>query len=314
MDAVLVSVNGKQFTRRMASDMVMEQARRQGVPPQFVEQYVQQGGDALLRQSIDQFIDQTLIKAEVDRRAEKVTEAEIETVIKRLSGNLPPDMTLTNALAAMGMTMEMLREQVVSGERMRKLFDAEAPVSNTVSDAEVAAFYKENEKRFTTEESAEARHILIGCRDGEGADARAAAKAVAESVRTQLVAGADFAQLAAATSSCPSKARGGNLGPVARGQMVPAFEKAVFSQEVGAIGPVVETEYGYHVVQVTKKQAAGVTPLAEVSAKIREHLGSQGREKVFTAYLKTLRTGATIVYPDAPKGAEKDAGAAPQKK
>ena len=306
--ALLVTVQGKQFTRGMAVEMIREQAMRQGVPPQYAEQYIAQGGDALMRKSVDQFIDQTLMQAETDRRAEAVTEAEIETVISRLSRNLPPNMSLTNALVAQGMTMAKLREQIVTGERMRKLFDAEAPATNTVSDADVAAFYKENEKRFTTEESAEARHILIACPTNASVEARAAAKAGAESVRTQLVAGADFAGLAAATSSCPSKARGGSLGQVRRGQMVPEFEKAAFTQEVGAIGPVVETQFGYHVVQVTKRQAAGVTPLPEVSDKIREFLKSQAREKRFGAYLKTLRATAAIVYPNAGKDAGNDGG------
>lgn len=308
-DTLLVTVNGKRFTRGMAVDMIREQAARQGVPPQYAEQYIAQGGEGLMRQSIEQFIDQTLLQAETDRRAEKVTETEIEAVIARLSRNLPPDMSLTNALAAQGMTIEKLREQIVTGERMRKLFDAEAP-SNTVSDADVAAFYKENEKRFATEESAEARHILIACPTNASAEARAAAMASAESVRTQLVAGADFAGLAAATSSCPSKARGGSLGQVRRGQMVPEFEKATFTQEIGAIGPVVETQFGYHVVQVTKRQAAGMTPLDEVSGRIREYLVSQAREKRFGAYLKTLRAAATtaIVYPDGVKASGKDAG------
>ncbi len=304
-DPVLVTVNGKQFTRRMALDMTREQAMRQGIPPQYAEQYIAQGGDAMLRQSVDQFVNQTLVRAEVDRRAETITDADIQAVIERLSSNLPPDMTLTNALASQGMTMDMLREQIVMNERTRKLFDAEAPaVSNAVSDADVAAFYNENEKRFASEESVEARHILLACPGEATAEARADVKASIELVRTQLVAGADFAQLAAATSSCPSKAKGGSLGQIRRGQMVPAFEQAAFSQDVGAIGPVVETEFGYHVVQVTKKLPGGVTPLAEVSDKIREFLVSQSREKRFVEYLKTLRSKATIVYPNAGKDAD----------
>jgi peptidyl-prolyl cis-trans isomerase C len=302
-DALLVTVNGKAFTRRMAVDMVRTQATRQGLPPQMVDQYVAQGGDALMRQCMDQFIDQTLVQAEVERRAEPVTDAEVETAIARVTRNLPPEANLTNLLAAQGMTMAQLREQITAGERMRKLFDAEASVSNVVSDAEVEAFYTNNVNRFKPEESAETRHILIGCPAEATPEAHAAAKASAESVRTQLVAGADFAVLAAATSSCPSKARGGSLGAVRRGQMVPEFERATFSQEVGAIGSVVQTKFGYHVIQVTKKIPGTITPLAEVSGKIRDFLGRQAREERSQAFVKTLRAKATVVYAEAPKSA-----------
>jgi parvulin-like peptidyl-prolyl isomerase len=96
--------------------------------------------------------------------------------------------------------------------------------------------------------------------------------------------------------------------------MVPAFDKAAFSQEIGAIGPVVETDFGYHVVQVTKRQDAGLTPLAEVSDKIRSYLDGQSREKKFGAYLKTLRPAATIVYPEAAKDGKNEAVKAPESK
>lgn len=299
MDVVLVTVNGKQFTRRMAAEMVREMALRQGVPPQMADQYIARGGQELLRRSTDQFIDQTLIKAELDRRADKIADADIEKAVEKISEGLPEGMTLTNALSARGMTMAELREQIVANERMKKLFDVESPSSNAVTDAQVETFYKENDKYFKTEESAEARHILISCKADADAAAKTAAKACADSVRTQLVAGADFAKLAAATSACPSKAKGGDLGKIRRGQMVPPFEKAVFEQEINAIGPVVETDFGFHVVQVTKRQPAGVTPLGEVSGKIREHLDVQSREKKFAEYVKGLRSSATIVYPQA---------------
>jgi peptidyl-prolyl cis-trans isomerase C len=311
LDSVLVTVNGKQFTRRMASDMVREMALRQGVPPQMADQYLQRAGEQMMRRSVDQFIDQTLVKAEIDRRAEKISDGEIEKAVEKISRGLPEGMTLTNALSMQGMTMAELREQIVTTERMKKLYDVEAPATVKATDEQVETFYKENEVHFKTQESSDARHILIACKADAAEGVRAEAKACAESVRTQLVAGADFAKLAAVTSACPSKAKGGSLGSVRRGQMVPAFEKAAFEQEVGAIGPVVETEFGYHVVQVTKRTPAGVTPLSDVSAKIREHLEGQSREKKFAEYVKGLRTAATIVYPagagnaPSPEGAPK---------
>lgn len=298
-DEVVVTVNGKVFTRGMALDMVRKRVARQGIPPQYMEQFIAQRGESMVKQAADEFIDMTLMREEAERRAEKVEDSEIDAVIAQITNGLPPGMTLEQALATEGATIAKLREDIAAGERMKKLYDAEAPASNLVSDADVDSFYKDNQKIFTSEESADVRHILIGCKEGATAEERAAAKANAESVRTQLVAGADFAELAAATSSCPSKAQGGNLGSVRRGQMVPEFEKASFSQEVGAIGPVVETQFGYHVVQVTKRQEAGVTPLSEVSEKIREHLSAQKRQKTFAAYLKTLRGPAKIEYPRA---------------
>jgi peptidyl-prolyl cis-trans isomerase C len=85
-----------------------------------------------------------------------------------------------------------------------------------------------------------------------------------EEMRRQLIAGADFAELAKKHSNCKTASKGGDLGEFTRGKMIKAFEDAAFSQKVGEIGPVVSTPYGYHIIKVTahspKKEATDSTP------------------------------------------------------
>lgn len=89
---------------------------------------------------------------------------------------------------------------------------------------------------------ARARHILVPCQE------------TGLKLKTELDAGADFAALAREYSHCPSGASGGDLGEFGRGQMVEAFDDAVFEAEVGRyIGPV-KTEFGYHVILVTERR------------------------------------------------------------
>lgn len=78
-------------------------------------------------------------------------------------------------------------------------------------------------------------------------EARAQIAALAEAIE----AGADFAELAAEHSDCPSGSRGGDLGLFGRGQMVPAFEEATYALEVGATSGVVETPFGFHLIRRT---------------------------------------------------------------
>lgn len=72
-----------------------------------------------------------------------------------------------------------------------------------------------------------------------------------EALKAQLDGGADFAELARAHSDCPSSESGGDLGAFHEGQMVPAFEQAAFGLDVGATSGVVETDFGYHLIQRT---------------------------------------------------------------
>ena len=99
-----------------------------------------------------------------------------------------------------------------------------------------------------------ARHILVAAKPNTGHAARAEKQRVAEKIRKQLADGADFAKMARMHSDCPSKQRGGDLGTFKKGQMVKAFEHAAFTQKVNAVGPVVETQFGYHIVQVTERR------------------------------------------------------------
>ena len=86
-----------------------------------------------------------------------------------------------------------------------------------------------------------------------------------EDIRKQILAGADFAEMATKHSECKSsKNKGGDLGEFARGKMVKEFENAAFSQKVGEVGPVITSPYGFHIIKVTahspKKEATDSTP------------------------------------------------------
>lgn len=88
---------------------------------------------------------------------------------------------------------------------------------------------------------ANARHILV---DSE---------AECLKLKADIEAGGDFAEIARANSSCPSRMRGGDLGTFAQGQMVPEFDTVVFSAEVGKVHGPVKTDFGYHLIEITKR-------------------------------------------------------------
>ena len=89
--------------------------------------------------------------------------------------------------------------------------------------------------------SAKARHILV------------ATEAECTELKTKIEAGADFADVAKQHSSCPSSRQGGDLGEFGPGQMVPEFDKVVFSAEVSKVQGPVKTQFGYHLLEVTER-------------------------------------------------------------
>jgi len=88
---------------------------------------------------------------------------------------------------------------------------------------------------------AQARHILVPT------------QAECETLKKQIEGGADFAAVAKQHSKCPSGARGGALGEFSPGQMVKEFDTVVFSAEVGKVHGPVKTQFGYHLIEITKR-------------------------------------------------------------
>jgi peptidyl-prolyl cis-trans isomerase C len=88
---------------------------------------------------------------------------------------------------------------------------------------------------------AQARHILVP------------SEAECAKLKKEIEGGAKFADVAKKHSKCPSGSEGGNLGEFGPGQMVPEFDKVVFSAEVGKVQGPVKTQFGYHLIEVTKR-------------------------------------------------------------
>ena len=142
-------------------------------------------------------------------------------------------------------------------------------------------------------------HILVAVAPDADEMVKAGKRKQAEGIRAELVAGegADFEALATLRSDCPSKANGGKLGMLTRGDTVPPFEAAVFSQEVGEIGPVVETPFGFHIVRVEGRNPAGKVSVAEAKPFIEKRIAEDQQRAAVEKFLDGLRADADVVYP-----------------
>jgi peptidyl-prolyl cis-trans isomerase D len=154
--------------------------------------------------------------------------------------------------------------------------------SAQVSDAQLLKDYNESIDSFRTPERVRVRHILVMTQGKPKADVPVL-HAKAEALLKQIKAGADFAELAKKNSDDPGSAqKGGELGWITHGQMVPNFEKTSFSLKPGELSGVVETEYGYHIVQAEEKQDAHTQTFEEA----RPQLLLEAKKQVATETLR----------------------------
>lgn len=296
---VLVDVGGTKLTVAEADRQIMAMlgSKVSQIPPEQMEMLI----GRFRQQAVQGFVVRTLLSQEADRRKLTVSAADLDAELALIKTRLPEGKTLDEILKAEGMTTEQLRSDLTAKLRIDMLLRAEVPTNGVVSDEDVAKFYNEQKERFQQPETVEARHILIKVDAADEATVKAEKKAKIEEVRKQLVAGGDFAKIALANSDCPSKERGGDLGAFPRGQMVKEFEDAAFTQATNAIGAVVETQFGYHVIQVTKHEVAKTTSLDEVKPKLVEHLKQKQQMEVFEKLIERLKKDAKIVQADVVK-------------
>jgi peptidyl-prolyl cis-trans isomerase D len=176
----------------------------------------------------------------------------------------------------------------------------------TISDAEITGFYQTNQARYSRPDQRRARHILFRPEPGAPPATVDSVRGEAEKALERVRGGEDFAMLAKALSADRATAdAGGDLGYFGRGQMVGAFEQAVFGTPVGQFAPVVQTEFGFHVIQVTDARAAGVAPQDEVQEGIRRELELRRAQEL-------VDESAARVRRDAATGAELERAASRQ--
>lgn len=158
-----------------------------------------------------------------------------------------------------------------------------------VTDAEIQAYYTAHQADYKTEEMVQTRHILINAPTGSDAKTDAAAKAKAQDVLKQVLAGGNFADLAKQYSDDKQSAvNGGEIPLIATAGLDPAYGKAAMALNPGQTSGLVKSAFGYHIIQTEKKVAAGIKPLADVKDSIVQALEQQKQgaaEQQFAAQL-----------------------------
>jgi len=293
-DAVLVTVGDEVLTQGEADRRVRMLAMRQGVPQNSLDQALEMFGDQLQKQVIEQFIDTSLLLQEAQRREIAVSEEVVDGVLSNMLARLPAGLSLEQVLESQGVTIDAVRSDISKSEQLKKLYELETADVAPVDEEAIAAFYKENPDKFQVEEEVTASHILVKSSPTASEEEKAKAKGKAESLRKLLVEGGDFAELAKAESDCPSRSRGGDLGPFGRGRMDPAFEEAAFSQKVGEVGPVVESQFGYHIIKVADRQDSHMLTLDEARERISSYLNGEKKGKAFAELVAKLRENGAV--------------------
>lgn len=192
-------------------------------------------------------------------------------------------------LAANGLDEVLLKEALARELRVEALLAL--VVSNvpkvTIQDAEI--FYWQHRARFEIGEARQARHILITINESLPDNRRTAVLARIHAIAASLAADpTTFADQALRHSECPTALSGGELGWVARGQLYPELDAALFGMQAGQISTALESPLGFHLLYCEAVREAGFHDFAEVGDKLVESLQKRRDKQAQTEWLKAL--------------------------
>ena len=303
---VVVTVDGEKITHgeiMQGVQMNMMQLSRR-VPPQQLSQMY----GKIYQNVTDTLVANILLTKAAEKSSMTVSDAELAKEIATIEADAPKGTSLKDALAENKIEYAEWEKDLRKQLLVRKLVEEKTADVTPATPAEIAKFYEENVDSFKVQETVTASHILLKFTPEDTAATKAQKKKDIEKIRADLLAGGDFAVIAGAKSDCPSSKQGGSLGTFARGQMVPEFEAAAFSQEVGKIGDVVETQFGYHIIKITKHEQASIRSLAEVKDQLQEYLTGKKKQEALMAYIAELKKKSNVEI----KKPDLDAAAMPE--
>ena len=292
-DAVVVRVNGEEITRGEIMDM-MNMAMQQfagRVSPEQLQQMQSQIYDKIK----SDLITKKLLEAAVAQAGIVVDPAKIEETIEEIMGSIPEGQTLEGILESRGQTLDSFKTDLSVDLATQELVEQKTADIQEATEADAKEFYDSNPDQCMRPENVTASHILIKTEPTDSDETKAENKAKLEEIRNNILAGTvTFEDAAKENSDCPSNARGGNLGTFGKGQMVPEFEAAAFAQEIGEVGSVVETQFGYHIIKVTGHQEEGTVPFEEIKDQLSQYLTNQKKQEAVSNYITSLHDNATI--------------------
>lgn len=318
----IITVNGQKITQGQFDTMFDQQAsggmfKAMGIDVKsdknaFIYNLVKQ-------RVVNELIVKALLDEEIAKRGIKVTDKDVDEAIKQIIDKLGSKEQLDEVLKQNGITSAQFKKDLKEEVKMKKL--AEQLGSMEVTDAEAEKFYKENINKFKIPERVRASHILISVNPEEiteiiksdeqnkSLDEKAIKAKVDEEIKAketkvnELLAQVkkdktQFAKLAKENSDDTTSAvKGGDLGFFSDKEMVPEFSKAAFSMKPDTISDKpVKTQFGYHIIMVTDRQAAATEPFDKVKDDIKGYLVNQKQVELVDNLVESLKKNADIKF------------------
>ncbi len=291
-DSVVARVDGEGITEKQVLDAISQMAQQR----QLTAQQLPQKDVLLFKDAVDSLIGFALLRKEAREKSITVAPQKVDEGFRDLARRFASEEEFQAAMKRQGLSEAELRKSIEESLLYQQVIELAVANLPPPGDSEIRKFYDENPQYFDHPERVHAAHILLKVDKASTPEEKAAILKKLESIRADIeTKKITFAEAAAKDSDDASNAKkGGDLGFFSRGQMVQPFENASFSAEPGALTPIVETQFGYHLINVIEREPAGKFPLDESRGNIENFLQRRSRQEAITRHIGELRAQAAV--------------------
>jgi peptidyl-prolyl cis-trans isomerase SurA len=243
---------------------------------------------------IEQAIDTKLVLQIAKQKGVQVDEKAVDARMQAVKERFPSEDEFLQALAAKGLTYREYRdqvsEQVLVQETIRQVLGADI----RVSDNEIQEYYDTHPEEFITQPRLTLAQIFFSIPQDADAQRLRQLQQKAEQVRILAEDGLDFSELATKYSEGPYKDKGGVIGTVDPKDILPEIKDVAFSLQTGQISPVIQTNYGLHILKALDVAPARTITFAEAKPVIENLLHEKKRSEKYKDWIKKLRKDSYI--------------------
>jgi peptidyl-prolyl cis-trans isomerase SurA len=259
-------------------------------PPEKIEEQFKTQQKDLLRGLIDQALMVQRAK-DMGIKVESQLDAKLDEV--RQQNGLATIQDLQKGVEGSGLSWEGYKTTLRNSMLQKEVVKREVGSHLDVTDDEVKRYYQQHLNDFALPERVELSEISLST-EGKKEDEYAAIRAKVEGLRSSVLNGDDFGQVASRYSQGSTAKDGGGLGTFKQGDLPPQIEAAVFKLEKGQMTEVIQTRSGFEFLKVDEHLPAEIQPLEKVDTQIRNSISAEKMAPRIRQYLASLREQSNI--------------------
>ncbi len=243
----------------------------------------------LRKKALDELIKRELYYQEARAIGIRIEKSEVKEWLEDIKKRFKSKKEYKEALKQAGITEDDFKKDIERNLMIRKFYQKEIIEKSMVSEEYLKQHYEKNKKDYLRPEAVHIRHILIKIDPAATEDEKKEKRKKALEILKRARQGEDFEELAYNHSEDDWRVKGGDLGLIHRGRLLPELEEVAFKLKPGEIGDLIETIYGYHIIKVEEKIPPTQLSFEEIREKLKKETEEKRRKEIEESILRNLK-------------------------